>query len=438
LIRSPSFLTDLYVNYDGNLSSQTHLFESLIRFLAKHTLPDATPAGPVTTPTHQILCLDGLLLFVSVLAERKVGVKIASPALNWRKDENELPTAYSLRYNKQRKRVLKEGAERFNEKPSEGIKFLQEHNFLPDPVDPVSLARFLKTTPSVNKTLLGDYLSKPKNAEILKAFVNLMDFRGGKRIDEALRLLLESFRLPGEAQQIGTIMELFAETYFDVIKDQEDHEIENQDAAYVLAYSVIMLNTDQHNPVVRRRMTLEDFMRNSRGINNGRNFSPEYLKQIYTAIKHNEIVMPEEHEGDLGFNYQWKELLKQAEVSEPFLEARTSVYDRDMFLAVWSPVLAAITYAFDNAEDDLTLQKSVVGFHHLAAVAAHHRLTEVLDTVVISLAKVTGLLRGTDRPVTTGVGDEGRKTVDRWAVDIGRNYRGLIAAVLMFTFAREW
>ena len=38
-----------------------------------------------------------------------------------------------------------------------------------------------------------------------------------KRVDEALRLLLESFRLPGESQQIARIMEVFAETYFAVI-----------------------------------------------------------------------------------------------------------------------------------------------------------------------------------------------------------------------------
>lgn len=67
-----------------------------------------------------------------------------------------------------------------------------------------------------------------------------------------MRELLESFRLPGEAQQIARITETFAEVYF-----AGDHEaIKSHDAAYVLAYSVIMLNTDQHNPQNRVR-TLE-------------------------------------------------------------------------------------------------------------------------------------------------------------------------------------
>ena len=39
-----------------------------------------------------------------------------------------------------------------------------------------SLALFLKSTPRLNKQLLGDYLSKPANIDILKAFVRLFNF----------------------------------------------------------------------------------------------------------------------------------------------------------------------------------------------------------------------------------------------------------------------
>ena len=36
---------------------------------------------------------------------------------------------------------------------------------------------------------------------------------GGLPIDQALRVMLEGFRLPGEAQKIDRIMEKFAERY---------------------------------------------------------------------------------------------------------------------------------------------------------------------------------------------------------------------------------
>ncbi len=54
-------------------------------------------------------------------------------------------------------------------------------------------------------------------------------------------------------------------------------EIASQDAVYVLAYSVIMLNTDLHNPQNRKRMTIEDYKRNLRGVNDGKDFDGDYL-----------------------------------------------------------------------------------------------------------------------------------------------------------------
>lgn len=366
--RAPTFAAELWLNYDGDLGSPGHLLEESVKFLSRHGFPDVTPGGPVTTPIHQSLCLDGLLLFLKHMVERR-GETVRVDAAG-----NELPSAEELRNNKARKRALAEGTEKFNADPKEGIAYLQQLGFVPSPPTPESLAHFLLQTPGVNKKLIGDYISKPSNLEVLKAFIGQYDFRG-KRVDEALRTMLESFRLPGEAQQIERIMENFAEKYFDAIKEDEAKEIETQDATFVLAYSVIMLNTDQHNPQVRvscffslrsvereevdellirfwsskqqRRMTLEDFQRNTRGVNNGKNFSPEYLAQIYDAIRERAIVMPEEHDGELGLNYAWKELLKRAAVTGNSMKmpsAATNAYDGDMLAAVWAPTVAAISY----------------------------------------------------------------------------------------------
>lgn len=81
-----------------------------------------------------------------------------------------------------------------------------------------------------------------------------------------MREMLESLRLPGESQQIDRIAETFASVYFaskpgkcrhipflDTYLTDYHHlaEIKTQDAVYVLAYSIIMLNTDLHNPHIR-------------------------------------------------------------------------------------------------------------------------------------------------------------------------------------------
>lgn len=97
-----------------------------------------------------------------------------------------------------------------------------------------SLARFFKTTPRLDKKLLGDFISRPDQLEVLRAFMGLMEFDGvslgpsekglkvlillltspQKIICDAMRELLEAFRLPGESQQIARITETFAEVYF--------------------------------------------------------------------------------------------------------------------------------------------------------------------------------------------------------------------------------
>ena len=76
--------------------------------------------------------------------------------------------------------------------------------------------------------------------------------------------MLETFRLPGESQQINRITETFAEVYFATqpgilnmllwytgVLIKLPDEVKSQDAVYVLAYSIIMLNTDQHSPQIR-------------------------------------------------------------------------------------------------------------------------------------------------------------------------------------------
>jgi Sec7-like guanine-nucleotide exchange factor len=54
-----------------------------------------------------------------------------------------------------------------------------------------------------------------------------------------------------------------------------------------------MLNTDAHNPNVKKKMELKDFIRNNRGINNQQDLPEEYLSKLYLNIVNNEIKMNE-------------------------------------------------------------------------------------------------------------------------------------------------
>lgn len=107
--------------------------------------------------------------------------------------------------------------------------------------------RTFRYTTGLNKDLLGDFLGDPDDfcLQVLEEFARTFDF-SDMSIDGALRTFLESFRLPGEAQKIHRVLEAFSDRFY----QQSKGILANKDAAFVLSYSVIMLNTDQHNVVV--------------------------------------------------------------------------------------------------------------------------------------------------------------------------------------------
>lgn len=125
----------------------------------------------------------------------------------------------------------------------------------------------------------------------MHAFVDEMDFNN-MRFTEALRLFLQAFRLPGEGQKIDRFMLKFAERYV----HGNPGVFANAETAYVLAYSVIMLNTDLHSPHVKRRMNLDDFIKNNRGIDDGADIPREVLEAVFDEIQSNEIKMKDEVE----------------------------------------------------------------------------------------------------------------------------------------------
>lgn len=89
-------------------------------------------------------------------------------------------------------------------------------------------------------------------------------------------------------------MEKFAERF----TTQNPNVFPTADAAFILAFSVIMLNTDLHNPAIKaeRRMTKEGFIRNNKGICDGESLPDEFLNDIFDRIKAFPISLKEDDE----------------------------------------------------------------------------------------------------------------------------------------------
>jgi|GEM_PF-5394813 len=152
------------------------------------------------------------------------------------------------------------------------------------------IAFLLHNSQDLNLTKIGEYLSEPDDNLESKAmrteWIQQLDFNG-KSFANSLREYLQPFKLPGEAQKIDRLMEVFGRRYV----EQHPGEMANSDAAYVLAFATVMLNTDAHSAAVKKKMTLEGFKNQNKGVNDGKDFSPAFLEQLYNEIKSNEIKL---------------------------------------------------------------------------------------------------------------------------------------------------
>lgn len=183
---------------------------------------------------------------------------------------------------------LRRGIHFFNTDGNKGMITLIKNQCLAS--DPLSIAQFLLSEDRLSKVKIGEYLGAGEELQnqVLREFIGQLDFTNSD-FDHGLRTMLRTFRLPGEAQKIDRVMSEFARKYC----HDNPTVFSSSDTAYVLAYSLVMLNTDAHNVNVKKKMTLQDFIRNNRGIDNKQNLPEEFLGKLYSNIVTNEIKMNE-------------------------------------------------------------------------------------------------------------------------------------------------
>jgi Sec7-like guanine-nucleotide exchange factor len=119
---------------------------------------------------------------------------------------------------------------------------------------PDAIAEYIIKTEGIDKAILGEYFGKndKKVLGVLHSFCKLLNFKN-MEFDKALRTLMSKFRLPGEAQQIERVIWEFALAFYESNSDAYD----NADELFPLAYAIIMLSTDAHNPKQEKKMTSE-------------------------------------------------------------------------------------------------------------------------------------------------------------------------------------
>ncbi|XP_075980104.1 sec7 domain-containing protein garz [Anticarsia gemmatalis] len=452
IFRIPGLCAELYLNYDCDVYC-LNIFEELAKLLSKnvvsstayniHTLSlealmtiiEAIEMGcqakevksEMEIPNgeeerekdvrvgHISLELGGLddVSVVSDLVTHDISQYFGGGRTGRHKPALDIPSEAELDNIKNMKKWVTQGTELFNQKPERGIEFLQEHGVLSTPLEPHQVAMFLRENPDLDKKMIGEYICKRSSRgeedgggpSVLGAFADSFDY-AGLRIDQALRLYLETFRLPGEAPLIFLVMERFAERWHST----NGEPFANTDAAFRLAYAVIMLNMDQHNHNAKKLnvpMTVEDFVKNLRGCNGSGDFDQAMLEAVFHSIKNEEMVMPAERTGAVRDAYLWRVLQRRGAGTAATYRAvppANPLHSR-LFAVVCPPTVTALSAAFERSpppsaeelESSTALDNGAVaarvGLERVAALVA--RLPPdciTLDTLLLTLAKFTGLL----------------------------------------------
>ena len=471
LCKDPQALVEVYLNYDCDRTALENLYERLMNVISRLTqmpgsegaqVPDERKEAEsvdVRLKRHSLECLCSVLRslveWMGRLIEEPVGstdegaahvddAASAAPASAASASASTSASASAsasastaaappgldddpgrFENAKQRKTVLLEAIRTFNFKPKRGIAQLIEHGFIRGG-EPEAIARFLFYADGLSKRSIGEYLGEgdAHNIATMHAFVDLMQF-DHMPLTTALRRFLQAFRLPGEAQKIDRFMLKFAERY----TDGNQTAFANADTAYKLAYSVIMLNTDAHNPQVKHRMTLQDFLKNNAGLDDDRDLPEEYLTAIYDEIQKNEIKLYGEEAptvptsgglagviATVGRDLQHEAYVLQTQgmanrtevlfrtmlhaqqqagvqraLAERYFSASHMEHVKPMFEVAWMSFLAGISAPLQNSNDADTIRMSLDGFKDAIKIVCFFGLELERNAFITTLAKFTFL-----------------------------------------------
>ncbi|XP_066452403.1 cytohesin-4 isoform X1 [Eleutherodactylus coqui] len=196
-----------------------------------------------------------------------------------------------LSRKKQRDNELLSASRKFNMDPEKGIQLLITKKFVEK--EPEQIANFLFNGAGLSKAAIGEYLGQREslNIQVLKAFVKCHNFNKLSLVD-ALRRFLGSFRLPGEAQKIDRIMESFSAHYCQC----NPSTFKSTDSCYIVSFSLIILNTSLHNPSVKEKPDLQNFISLHKGVHPGGDLPTELLTDMYESLKKEPFQLPEDED----------------------------------------------------------------------------------------------------------------------------------------------
>ena len=333
-IADVGFLPSIFASFDCD-PGKSDIVIPVIRYLshcARYFLAASSPQELGSLQEVASICMDCYYHILLVLSERSSSPQLQAGSLQTSHPSSAYIVSASMRATRQAKLVLEEAATMFVKKPELGLRFLQDKGLLPSPLTPSSVAKFLRIAPGLSKECTGAYLGelgkdspqyeaegKEFHRDVLLSYVQSFELTG-QSILNSMRIFLSAFWLPGEAQQIDRILVAFSDYCHSTCNECISGILENSEVAYLLTFSIIMLNTDRHNLNIRhdRKMTMEQFVKNNTNygpdLKQTKSLPREYLEEIYVSISEFPIRTERNDISGAVTSEMWMDLQLQAAI----------------------------------------------------------------------------------------------------------------------------
>lgn len=100
--------------------------------------------------------------------------------------------------------------------------------------------------------------------------------------------------------------------------------------------------------------------------------------------------MPAEHSGLVKENYLWKVLLKKGASKDGlYFHVNDNKYDNELYQLIYGSIVAALSFVYEKAEDQIVFKKVMDGFEKCAIIASNFNMTDKMDMLILTLCKFT-------------------------------------------------
>jgi len=210
---------------------------------------------------------------------------------------------------KYRDQLYKIGIELFNYDGTTGISFLILFKFLRQSVKDIALFLYSDETQGSIKKSLHERTNFLANLQIRECLEILQHYSAFFHFEdmgllEALRLYLSCFIIENDPEKIDWLLRGFSRRYFRTMKKlvknaqplPNKQKFETIEAVRMLCFTLVMLDIEINHPDkgAENPINYEEIRRelqcNLSGVNDGENFSPSFINNLFEEIKREKLI----------------------------------------------------------------------------------------------------------------------------------------------------